>query len=124
MLKIKKINILVLGKGSVKLNNTTIQAENESKTNCLVPEKNFVFSVHYSGDNSYLYINGVQQYKFKTKYSEIKADKLCLGNTDDYPGDIDTFRGYIYHFSADYQPATTDKIQKIHKYLVEKNNIV
>ena len=34
----KKNNILLLGKGSVKIiNTTTIQAEDELKTNCMIP---------------------------------------------------------------------------------------
>ena len=36
---------------------------------------------------------------------------------------VSTNEDRYYHFSADYQPATTDKIQKIHKYLMNKYNI-
>ena len=91
----------------------------------MIPNKKFALSVHYNGDDSYLYINGVQQYKFKTKNSEIKANKLNLGNilNNNFSNSL-ALIGSIYHFSADYQPATTDKIQKIHSYLMEKNNIV
>ena len=74
----KTNNILVLGENSVKLNNTTIQAESAVKTNCTIINQKFVLSLHYNGDNSYLFINGIQQYKFKTKDSEIKPNKLCL----------------------------------------------
>ena len=49
-----KKNILILGKGSVQINNTTIQAKNELKTNCALPQK-FILSVHYNGDDSYLF---------------------------------------------------------------------
>ena len=73
-------NILVLGKNSVKLSNTTIQAEDELKTNCTIFGQKFVLSLHYNGDDSYLFVNGTQQYKFKTKDSEIKPNNLCLGN--------------------------------------------
>ena len=49
----------------------------------MIPNKKFVLSVHYNGDNSYLFINSIQQYKFKTKNSEIKPNKLNLGNISD-----------------------------------------
>ena len=74
----KKSNILILGKGSVQRNNTTIQAKSELKTNCALPPK-FILSVHYDADDSYLFVHNIQQYKFKAKDSEIKTRKLCLG---------------------------------------------
>ena len=117
----KNNNILILGKGSVQINNTTIQAENALKTNRTLPQK-FILSVHYNG--SYLFVNNIQQYKFKAKDFEIKTRKLCLGgfSNDSSLSDF-TAISKIYHFSVDYQLATTNKIQKIHKYLIKKHNI-
>ena len=41
-----------------------------------------IMSVHY---DSYLFVNNIQQYKFKAKDSEIKTRKLCLGGfSNDY----------------------------------------
>ena len=119
----KKTNILILGKGSVQINNTTIQAKIELKTNCTLPPK-FILSVHYNGDDSYLFVNNIQQYKFKAKDSEIKTRKLCLGGFSN-DSSLSDFAAIIkiYHFSIDYQLATTDKTQKIHKYLMKKHNI-
>ena len=37
-------------------------------------------NLHYNDVNSYLFVNGVEIYKFKTKNSEINAAPLCLGN--------------------------------------------
>ena len=53
------------------------------------------------------------------------ARKLNLGSvSDDSPLHYShTLNGNIYHFPVDYEPATTDKIQKIHKYLMLKRNI-
>ena len=76
----------------------------------MIPNKKFVLSLHYNGDDSYLFVNGVQQYKFKAKNTEIKANKLYLGNIGD--DSYFSFVGNIYYFSADYQPATTDKYKK------------
>ena len=44
----KKKKILISGKGSVQINNTTIQAKSELKANCTLP-KRFILSVHYNG---------------------------------------------------------------------------
>ena len=45
-----KKNIFILGKGSVQINNTTIQAKSKLKTNCTLPQE-FILSVHYNGDD-------------------------------------------------------------------------
>ena len=37
-------------------------------------------SLHYNEENSYLFVNGTEIYKFKAKDSEIVASQLCLGN--------------------------------------------
>ena len=37
-------------------------------------------SLHYDGANGYLFVNGTEIIKFKTKVSEIVATPLCLGN--------------------------------------------
>ena len=42
--------------------------------------KNLCLSFHYNGDNGYLFVNGTQIHKFKTKDSEIVATPLCLEN--------------------------------------------
>ena len=43
-------------------------------------KKNFCLSLHYNTENSYLFVNGTEIYKFKAKDSEIVATPLCLGN--------------------------------------------
>ena len=123
--KTTETNILVLSKGSVSITRTeTIEAKKEIKTNCTITNEKCFLSLHYNGDNSYLFVYGIQQYKFKAKGTEIKLRKLCLGGFS-----VETFlisyalgNGKIYHFSVDYQLATIDKIQKNHKYLMKKHN--
>ena len=39
-----------------------------------------VLSLHYKGDNSYLFANGRQELKFKAKNDQIINEKLYLGN--------------------------------------------
>ena len=48
--------------------------------NFTVTKKKFCLSLHSSGANSYLFVNGIEIYKFKAKDFEIVATPLCLGN--------------------------------------------
>ena len=87
----------------------------KNKKNCL--------SLDY-GANSYLFVNGTEIHKFKTKNSEIVASPLSLGNiSKDFS--VDNMRktglnGYVYDFSVDYDAIAVDDILDIHKYLMEK----
>ena len=77
------------------------------------------------GQNSYLFVNGTEIWKFKAKDSEIVASPLCLGNiSKDWSVDNmkrTGFTGYVYNFSADYDDIRVDNIKDIHKYLMEWN---
>ena len=42
--------------------------------------KKFCLSLHYNGENSYLFVNGTEIIKLKAKNSEIVATPICLGN--------------------------------------------
>ena len=84
--------------------------------------KKVVLSMHYNGDNSYLFVNSVQQAKFKTANSEILSNPICLGNISEDP--IPTgLNDFVYNFSVDYKTILNDDIQKIHKYLMKIHNI-
>ena len=83
-------NALALGKGSIKVttnDSVAVQAKDKLKTNCTIPDKKFVLSVHYNAtdDNSesFLFINGVEEYKFKVHKNENIARKLNLGGISD-----------------------------------------
>ena len=70
----KKNNILVLGKDFIQgINGTTIYAEKMYSINFTENNKKFVLSLHYNGDNSYLFVNGNEIHKFKAKDSKIVA---------------------------------------------------
>ena len=47
-------------------------------TNFTVDNKRFCLSLHYNGDNSYLFVNGKEIHKFKAKDSEIVPYLSCL----------------------------------------------
>ena len=75
----KKKDILVLGIEPTQRLEHTLNAEDMYSINITVT-KNFCLSEHYNGANSYLFVNGTEIYKFKSKGSEIVAAPLCLGN--------------------------------------------
>ena len=88
--------------------------------------KIFCLSLHYNGNNSYLFVNGKQITKFKAKKSEIKANQLTLGSTSTSANlssieikDCKLY-GNVYDFSVDYSAISNDKIHDIHAYLMRK----
>ena len=81
MLITKNNNILVLGKDFVQgISGTTIYAEKIYSINFTEDNKRFLLSLHYKGDNSYLFVDGTEIHKFKAKDSEIVPYPICLGN--------------------------------------------
>ena len=76
-------NILVLGKDFIQgINGTTIYAEKTYSINFTKSSVKFCLSLHYNGDNSYLFVNGTEICKFKAKRYKIKdgQTEICLGN--------------------------------------------
>ena len=45
--------------------------------------KKFVLSLHYNGDDSYLFVNGKRELKCKAKHDQVVKEILCLGNISD-----------------------------------------
>ena len=90
----------------------------------------FCLILHYNGDNSYLFVNGEEDTKFKAKTSEIKANQLTLGSISTSANlsssDIEDSKlyGNVYDFSVDYSAISNDKILDIHAYLMKKNGII
>ena len=125
----KANNIYALGKYFIQgINGTTIYAEKNYKINFTASDKKFILSLHYNGDNSYSFVNGVQKLKFKTKNSEIKIEILNLGNiSKDWSITNATktgLYGNVYDFAVDYIPINAVKtIYDIHRYLMKKHDI-
>ena len=107
---------------------STLTAKKVYSINFTVAKKKFCLSLHYNGANSYLFVNGTEIYKFKAKESEISLGPICLGNiSKDWSVDNmkkTEFTGYVYDFSVDYRAVDVDYIKNIHKYLMEKNNMI
>ena len=87
-----------------------------------------MLSLHYNGNNSYLFVNGRQELKFKCETDQLVKEKLCKGNLSDQWTTSESEKtgacGKIYDFFMDYeQIAGTTKILDMHKYLMTKHNI-
>ena len=99
------------------------------KRNFTDPGKKFVLSLHYNGDESYLFVNGRQELKFKCKTDQLVKEKLCLGNfSDQWSTKSDSektgLHGNICGFVVDYQAIVGVKpIYDLHRYLMTKHNI-
>ena len=74
----KKKDIFILGKGPTQGLEHTLTAEKMYWISFTVTKSKFCLSLHYNGENSYLFVNGTEIHKFKAKDSEILAAPLCL----------------------------------------------
>ena len=118
----KKKDILILGKGPTQGLEHTLTAGKMYSINFTVTRKKFCLSLHYSGVNSYLFLNGNGIDRFKAKDSEIVATSLCLGNVSK-DWSVDNMKktglnGYVFDFSVDYH--AVDDILDIQNYLMKK----
>ena len=122
-------NIYLMGKDFIQgINDTTIYAEKLFHNNFTEFGVKFVLSLHYIGDNSYLFANGRQELKFKAKDDQIINEKLCLGNLSTQwtisKSEKTGLYGDIYGFVVDYKPIVgVDPIYDMHRYLMTKYNI-
>ena len=53
-----------------KINDATIYAEKMFYRNFTDPDHKFVLSLHYNCENSYLFVNGKEELKFKAKTNQ------------------------------------------------------
>ena len=99
-----KKNKLVFGIGPTQGLEHTLTAEKMYSVNFTVTNKKFCLILHYNVENSYLFVNGTEFYKFKAKVSEILVGPIYLGNlSKDWSVDNmkkTGFTGYVYGFSV------------------------
>ena len=85
--------------------------------------------MHYNGENIYIFIDGLEKYKFKAKDSEINyvwVNKLCFYVLKYFPADNIKLTGlceYSYDFSVHYDRIGVRNILDIHKHLMVRNKI-
>ena len=122
-------NIYVMRKEFIQgINDTTIYAEKLFHNNFTELGEKFVLSLHYNGDNSYLFANGRQELKFKAKDDQIINEKLCIGNLSSEWTTSESEKtglyGNIYDFVVDYRAINgLEPIYDMHGYLMTKHNI-
>ena len=69
----KAQNILILGHGlTQKINSTTIYAEKMYSRNFSAENKTFCLSLHYNGDDSYLFVKAKKSLNLKPKLLKLK----------------------------------------------------
>ena len=76
----RKKDILILGKGPTQGLEHMLSVEKLYSINFTNHYTKFCLSLHYNRANSYLFVNGEEIIKFKSKNSQIVASPLCLGN--------------------------------------------
>ena len=122
-------HIYLMGTGLTQgINDTTIYADKNFYRNITDFGKKFVLSLHYNGDNSYLFVNGRQELKFKAETNQLVKGKLCIGNLSDQWTTSESEKtgvyGKIYDFVVDYEHISgVETIYDMHRYLIIKHNI-
>ena len=110
------------------INDTKIYAEKKYWRNFTDPGKTFVLSLHYNGGNSYLFVNGRQELKFKAKTDQLVKEELCIGNLSDQWTTSESEKtglyGNIYDLVVDYEHILGVKPNyDMHRYLIIKHDI-
>ena len=122
-------NIYVMGELFIQcINDITIYAKKKFYRNFTDPGKKVMLSLHYNGDDSYLFVNGRKELKFKCKTDQLVKEKLCIGNLSDQWTTSESEKtglyGNIYDFVVDYEQILGVKaIYDMHRYLMTKHNI-
>ena len=126
----KANHIYVMGDGLTQgINDSTIYAEKKYFKNFTEPNVKFVLSLHYNSNDSYLFVNGRQELKFKAKMDQIVKEKLCIGNLSDQWTTSESEKtglyGNIYDFIIDYEEILLLKtIYDMHRYLMIKHDCI
>ena len=99
-------HIYVVGEGLVQgIHDTTLYGEKNYWRSFTDPGKIFIISLHYNGDESYLFVNGRQELEFKAKTDQLVKEKLCIGNLSDQWTASESEKaglyGSIYDFAVD-----------------------
>ena len=110
------------------INDMTLYAEKIYSQNFTQPNKKFVLSLHYNDNDSYLFVNGKQELKFKANSNQLIKEKLCIGNLSDQWATSESEKtglyGNIDEFIVDYKRIIDVKfIYDMHRYLMIKHDI-
>ena len=124
-----KNNFLILGEGpTFGINGSFGSPEKKFRINFTKANTKFCLSLYYNGDNSNLFVNGKEIYKFKADNKNINfPTQFCLGSISNGFSNTEFtevyLNGNVYDFSVGYNSIDKSDILNIHKYLMAKNNI-
>ena len=85
-------------------------------------------SLHYSGDNSYLLVNGKEIFKFNPDDKHVNfpiqfyLEIISNGFGATISREV-SLKGNVYNFSVDYQAIDKSDMLNIDKYIMVKNNV-
>ena len=85
-------------------------------------------SLHYNANNSYLFVNGKEIFKFKADNKNVNfPTQLCLGRISNGFSATESrevsFNRNVYDFTVDHNSIDKSDILNTHKYLMAKNNM-
>ena len=83
-------------------------------------------SFHYNDDESHLYVNKTEIYKFNPKHNINWYNSCLVSVSKDFAKDEQSkisLIGTVYDFSVDHSSIKKEDILNIHQYLMIKNNI-
>ena len=88
-----------------------------------------MLSLHYNDNDSYFFVNGRQELKFKCKKDQLIKEKICLGSLSDQwttrESEKSGLYGNIYDLVIDYEQILGVKcIYDMHRYLMIKHDII
>ena len=122
-------HIYVMGDGLTQgIHDITLYVEKKYFRNFTEPNIKFVLSLYYNGNDSYLFVNGRQELKFKCKTDQLINEKSCIGNlSDQWTASESQKTGLyrnIYDSVVNYEEILGVKpIYEMHRYLMTKHNI-
>ena len=122
-------SIYVMGDGLTQgIHDATLYVEKNYWRSFTDVGKKFIINLHYNGDESYFFVNGRQELKFKATTDQLVKEKLCIGNLSDQwtasESEKTGLYGNIYDFLVDYQAVVgVGPIYDMHRYLLTKHNI-
>ena len=83
--------------------------------------------MHYNDDNSYLFVNGKEIFKFKSDNKNVNfPTQFCLRSVSSGFSALESrevsLNGNVYDFSVDYNSIDKSHILNIYKYIMIKNS--
>ena len=110
------------------IHDTTLYVEKKYFRSFTEPNLKFVLSLHYNGDDSYLFVNSRQELKCKCKTDQLVKEKLCIGNLSDQWTRSESEKTGLYGNSYDFviayeQILGVNPIYDMHRYSMTKHNI-